>query len=55
MVLVTSVLDLEKKNQAEFAAFSTTTRCAEIMWISEHEILKALKFVKTYAMFSSLL
>jgi len=55
MTLVISVQVLEKKNQIEFAAFSSTTRCAELMWISEHEILKALKFVKTYATFSSLL
>jgi len=55
MALVSSLQVLDKKNQVEVAAFSATTRCTEIMWISEHEILKALKFVKTYAMFPSLL
>jgi len=55
MALVTIVQILEKKNQVEVAELFSTTRCAEVMWISEHEILKALKFVKTYVMFSSLL
>ena len=55
MALATSVQILEKKNQVEVAAFFATTRCTEIMCISEHEILKVLKFVKTYMMFSSLL